>query len=160
VRTTHRQRDEKNGVTVYRTHLHPMSLAGGVTGAAFTLLITATIVGNNDLWGTGAIEVAGWGMVVAAAWVVGPLLRFLRSDVVVGDADLEVTVGVLGARRRASLGEITGIAEHAGALGRRLGYGTVVVQGRDSTGATLRHVRDASGLCRVVTARIRTAAAR
>jgi membrane protein YdbS with pleckstrin-like domain len=160
VQTTHRQRDEKNDVTVYRTHLHPMSLAGGATGAAVTLLIAGLIVWNNTLPGAGAAEAALWGTGVALLWVVGPLLRFLRSEVVVGERDLEVTAGVLASRRRASLAEIAGVVEHAGALGRRLGYGTVVIHGRGSTGATLRHVRDAAALCRVLTARAKAAASR
>lgn len=134
-----------------------MSLAGGATGVAVTLLLAGMIVRNNALGAAGAAEAGLWGVAVALVWIVGPLLRFLRSEVVVGDRDVEVTAGVLGSRRRASLGEITGVVEHAGALGRRLGYGTVVIHGRNATGTTLRHVRDAAALCRVLTARAKAA---
>jgi membrane protein YdbS with pleckstrin-like domain len=137
-----------------------MALAGGGIGALVTLLVTWLIVRHNELSAAATGRLVAYGLLVAALWLVGPVARFLRSEVVVRPDAIMVTGGLFGPVRRAAIGEIASVVEHASTLGRSLGYGTVTILGHDARGATLRHVRDPDGLCRALTATSRAAAPR
>lgn len=137
-----------------------MSLASGGVGAVLTLLVTWLIVRHNDLGSAGSMRVVLYGGLVAGLWLVGPALRFLGCEVVVRGDEVVVTMRPFGGPRSARIGDIESVVEHSGGLGRQLGYGTVVIHGREGTGATLRHVRDPGGLCRALVDRAKRAAAR
>jgi hypothetical protein len=157
---TRQHRGENADPPVFRTRLHPMSLASGAVGTAVTLLGAWMIVIHNDLSRTGSLHVVLYGALVACLWLVGPVLRLAGVQIVVGGEELAVATPPVGRVRTARFGEIDNVVEHAGTLGRHLGYGTVVIYGRHGTGATLRHVRDSGTLCRLLTERARRAAKR
>lgn len=133
----------------FSTSLHPITLAGGVVGACVTLGVVALIVRHNDLSPPTVRHLVAAGAGVACLWLVGPLLRFAGCRIVVRGSEIVVT-SAWRSTRRAELGEIEGAAEHISGLGKWLGYGTVVIHGRNGTGATLHHVRDPERLCAVL----------
>lgn len=136
--------------SVFRTRLHPMTLAGGAFGTLVTLLGVWMIVLHNDLGRAGVVQTVLYGGLVACLWLVGPALRFLGFEVVVRGDEVVVTTQPFGGARSARIGDIENVVEHAGSLGRQLGYGTVVIYGRQGTGATLRHVRGSEDLRRAL----------
>lgn len=137
-----------------------MSLAGGGFGALLTLLVAWMIVRHNDLGAGGGVQAMLYGGLVACLWMIGPALRYLGVEVVVEGDEVVVTTRPFGGARSARIGDIESVVEHSGGLGRQLGYGTVVIHGREGTGATLRHVRDPAGLCRALVDRAKRAAGR
>lgn len=157
---TQQHPEEIGGSTVFRTGLHPMSLAGGGAGAIVTLLIAWMIVRHNDLAPEAVLQAAIYGTATACVWLIGPALRFVGFEVAVAADEVVVIPRPLSGPRSARLDEIEGVVEHSGSLGRHLGYGTVVIYGRGGTGATLRHVRDAERLCRTLLARAKRAGGR
>lgn len=131
---------------VFRTRLHPVSVLAGLFGAALTLLFTGLIVRNNGLAGAPGIKTAMGGLVVALLWVLGPVCRFLRSEVRVGSDSVVAQTTAFQSPRMARLADIDEVVAQAGAVGRYLGYGTVALYGGDGTAATVRHVQNADGL--------------
>lgn len=157
---THQHHGGNERLPAYRVHLHPMSLAGGVTGAAVTLALAVMIVRHNHLdAGVNAWVLAG-GAAAACLWLLGPVARFLGFEVRLEGDRILLKTRPFARVRSARLGDVEHVSEHAGMLGRQLGYGTVVLQGRGGTGATLRHVRDPGGLCRALSVRARAFAQR
>jgi len=134
-----------------------MSLAGGVAGFLLTIFGVCMILLHNDLGPTGITRAVVFGSLVACMWLVGPAARFLGSEVVLRGDEVLVTTRPFGGIRAARIEDIESVSEHAGSLGRQLGYGTVVLYGRKGTGATLRHLRGSTDLCRALLARAKRA---
>lgn len=154
------QREENDGSGSFRTRLHPMTLAGGAFGTLATLFMASMILRHNQLGPAGSSRVLMYGTLIACLWLVGPILRYLGFEIVVQGDEVLVTTLPFAASRSARIGDIEGVVESSGGLGRQLGYGTVVIYGRAGTGATLRHVRNPAALCRVLGERAKAAARR
>jgi hypothetical protein len=131
---------------VFRTRLHPVSVVAGLFGTILTVLFTILMLRNNALSGRVGLETALGGSLIGLAWLLGPLWRFVRSDIQVARDSVVVQKSVFRGPQSARLGDIEDVVAYEGTFGRYFGYGTVALYGRNSTGTTLRHVRDATGL--------------
>jgi len=132
---------------VFRTRLHPVMLGGAAGFAAFIALAGALIVLHNDLTPAGNGLVVLGTLAVAVAGMVPSWLRWRTSLFAVTDGRLRARVGLVPARRvEIPLGGIEGVDVEETFLGRRLGYGRVLVAGRDGTIETFAPVASAAEL--------------
>jgi hypothetical protein len=81
---------------VFRTGMHPVALGGAAGFAAFTLLVAALLVVNNDLPTRTDAWIVVVGFCIAACGFIRPGLRVLRTRFVVTDRRVLVRWGALG----------------------------------------------------------------
>jgi hypothetical protein len=135
------------GSVVFRTRLHPVSCAGAATLGLSLLGVTALIIRHNSFTPAVAAQVAGVGGGLAVASLVGPLMRLVRSCVVLTGNRLLVRLSMLPRRPRAArLEDIEHVEVHSTWLGGAFDYGTLVLRGGGSEQAVLRHVSRAKAL--------------
>ncbi len=145
---TSREESSTNGEReVFRTRLHPVVLGGALGFAAFLALAGALIVLHNDLTPTTNGLVALGTLALAIVGMVPSWLRWRTSLFAVTDARLKARVGLVPPRRvEIPLGGIEGVDVEETFLGRRLGYGRVLVAGRDGRIETFAPVASAAEL--------------
>jgi hypothetical protein len=132
---------------VFRTRLHPVSCAGAAALGLSLLVVTALIIRHNSLSPVVVAQVGGVGATLALASLVGPLVRLVRSCVLLTGNRLMVRLSMLPRRPRAArLEDIEHVEVHSTWLGGVLDYGTLVLSGDGSERAVLRHVSRAKAL--------------
>jgi hypothetical protein len=149
-------RGEIASVGEFRTRLHPASLGAGAWGTASSLLVAWLILQHNELGPSAASRILVYGVLIGFGWLVLPAIRYWATEFVVNESRIEVRSRPFMTTRYAQLEDVEGVAEHAGGVARQLGYGTVVIRGRGGTGATLRHVRNAGGMCRAIAEKVKS----
>jgi hypothetical protein len=135
------------GGPVFRTGLHPASCAGAWTLAGFVLFIGTLIVRHNELAGSTDARILGGSLALAAAALVGPLLRLRRSELVLTPSHLRVHLQTWRERVvEVPLREIREIEVNSSLVGRRLDFGTVMVVRADGDVVAVSHVHRATAL--------------
>jgi len=124
-----------------------MSCAGGASLAAFVLFVGGLIIRHNDLPAATDLRIAAGTLVLGLGAMAGPLLRLLRSEVVVTPARLQLRLG--GWRPRVTdlaLRDVQGLEVRSGVLGRQLDFGTFAVSSRDDDVTVVHHLHRAAAL--------------
>jgi hypothetical protein len=130
-----------------RAGLHPMSCAGGVSLAGFILFVGTLIIRHNDLPAATDLRIAGGSLLLGLAALAGPLLRFVRSEVVVTPARLRLRLG--GWRPRVTdlaLRDVEEVEVRSGRLGKQMDFGTFAVASRNDDVTVVHHLRQASAV--------------
>jgi hypothetical protein len=127
---------------VFRTRLHPVVLGGGLSTAAFILLVVALLIRHNDLPPATEAQIAlvGLGLIVLA--LVRPILRWRRTAFLVTDQRLLVQAGAF---RPGTLEVPLDRPDVLSADGGRA-YGTLNVASSDGRGWRFTHVAAADQL--------------
>ena len=132
---------------LFRTRLHPISCLSSGLLAVLLLTITGLILRHNQLSASTILWVRVGGVALAAASLVGPLLRLWRSRVLLTPDRLVVRISALLSKPRvAELSTITRVDVHRTWLGGFLGYGTLVLTGQADHQAVLRNLSGAERL--------------
>jgi hypothetical protein len=143
-----RDRQESGAQTpLIRAGLHPMSCAGGISLAAFILFVGTLIIRHNDLPAATDLRIAGGSLLLGLAALAGPLLRYVRSEVVVTPARLRLRLG--GWRPRVTdlaLRDVEEVEVRSGRLGRQMDFGTFAVASRNDDGVVVHHLRRAAAI--------------
>jgi hypothetical protein len=128
--------------TYFRTGLHPMSGASALSLAAFIAFIGTLIIRHNDLPAATDVRIAAVCLLLGAAALLGPFLRWRRSAVEVLPGELRLTLGTWRPRTIGmALREIESVDVRSGAVGRQLDYGTLTIAATDDTAIVVHHVR-------------------
>lgn len=119
---------EADEQVVLRARLHPVVLAGGLIAAAFVAFVATLLIRHNDLPAGTDARIVFWAVLIAAMFLLRPVLRWQRSVVFVTDRRLVVRVGALrletASQPLAADGVSAGVTSW---LGRLLDYGTLAV---------------------------------
>ena len=83
-----------------RARPHPIYFAGTVGWVAFVAMATALVIRHNELSPASNWQAAGWGVLAAVAGIVGPVLRWLRTSIVLDATGARCTTGIV---RRSSV---------------------------------------------------------
>jgi membrane protein YdbS with pleckstrin-like domain len=127
---------------MFRTGLHPMSMASALSLAAFIGLVGALIILHNDLAAGSEVRVVVVCLALAAAALLGPVRRLRRSAIAVTPGHLEMRLGAWRPRTtNIPVREIRAWDVTTGRLGRRLDFGTLQVAATDDTFVVVHHVR-------------------
>ncbi len=144
-----------------RARPHPIYFAGTAGWVAFVAVATALVIHNNDLASSTDWAVVGWGVLAAAAGVVGPVVRWSRTSIDVDTATARCTTGIL--RRtlvEISLDQARELTVEQNFVGRRLGYGRLRVVDAAGIAHVLPPVGDVAALRNAVAQRSRRAGSR
>jgi hypothetical protein len=127
---------------VFRTRLHPVVLGGGLSTAAFILLVVVLLIRHNDLPPATEAQIAlvGLGSMVLA--LARPVLRWRRTAFLVTDQRLLVQAGAF---RPGTLEVPLDRPDVLAADGGR-SYGTLNVASSDGRGWRFTHVAAADQL--------------
>lgn len=127
---------------VFRTRLHPLVLGGGLSTAAFILLVVVLLVRHNDLPDAteAQIVLVGLGLMILA--LLRPFLRWRRTVFMVTDHRLLVEAGAL---RPATLEVPLDRPDVLSSDGGR-SHGTLTVTAADGRGWRFTHVAAADQL--------------
>lgn len=127
---------------LFRTGLHPMSMASALSLAAFIGFVGALIILHNDLPLGTDLRIALGCLALAAAALLGPVRRLRRSAIAVTPGRLELRLGTWRPRTTdIPVRDIRAWDVTTGRLGRRLDFGTLQVAGTDDTFVVVHHVR-------------------
>jgi len=129
---------EAGEAVVLRGRLHPVVLAGGIGGAAFVALVATLLIRHNDLSAGTNFRIVFWAAVVAALFLVRPVLRWRRSGVVVTDRRLLMRFGAFRLETIAVPLSTDGVGASVTSLpGRLLDYGMLAIATSQGEGRTI-----------------------
>jgi hypothetical protein len=127
---------------VYRTRLHPVVLFGGLSTAAFIVLVASLLIRHNQLPPSTEAQIALAGVVLTVMALVRPILRWQRTAFVVTDHRVLIQAGAF---RPATLDVPLDRPNVLSADGGRA-YGTLTVAASDGRGWRFSHVAAADKL--------------
>lgn len=127
---------------VFRTRLHPVVLGGGLSTAAFILLVVVLLIRHNDLPPATEAQIALVGLILVVVALLRPVLRWRRTAFLVTDQRLLVQAGAF---RPATLDVPLDRPDVLSTDGGRR-YGTLTIASADGRGWRFAHVADAERL--------------
>jgi len=138
---------------VLRGRLHPVVLAGGIGAAAFVALVATLLIRHNDLSAGTNFRIVFWAAVIAALFLVRPVLRWRRSGIVVTDRRLLVRFGAFRLDTLEAPLAADGVAVSVTSLaGRLLDYGMLAIATSGGEGRTIWPVAQPSAIVAAVQA--------
>jgi hypothetical protein len=127
---------------VYRTRLHPVVLFGGVSTAAFIVLVATLLIRHNQLPPATEAQIALVGAALVVVTLLRPVLRWRRTAFLVTDHRVLIQAGAF---RPATLDVPIDRPDVLSADGGK-SYGTLTVAASDGRGWRFAHVAAADKL--------------
>ena len=125
-------RGEDAGGAAIRARPHWIHFSGALGFALFVALVGTLLVRHNDLPRATDLRVVAWCLAIAVLGFVGPLLRWRRTLIEVGDGIARCSAGVFRPRSvSVDLGRARMANVEQSLLGRVFGYGQVRVVDAD-----------------------------
>jgi membrane protein YdbS with pleckstrin-like domain len=133
----------RSETVLFRTGLHPLSIASALGLAGFIGFVGTLIMRHNDLPRATEARIAIVCFMLGAATLAGPVRRLRRSTITVTPGHLRLELGTWRSRVTIiPLRDIRSVDVPRGsALARRLDYGTIHVAAGEDTYVIVHHVR-------------------
>jgi hypothetical protein len=132
----------RSETVLFRTGLHPLSIASALGLAGFIGFVGTLIIRHNDLPPATDVRIAIVCCLLGAATVAGPVRRLRRSEITVTAGHLRLDLGTWRPRvTQLSVREIRSVDVRSGALAHRLDCGTIHVAAGEDTYIVVHHVR-------------------